>query len=91
MENSTDSDTVPEDVWVCSVDVAPDTHGNEYLNRALLEHYVLKQAVNLLLGPKYPTYCSLIDRERSFDNIDWAQTSPTPVSLAEAGFSALVI
>jgi len=31
----------------CSVDVGPDRHGNEYLNRALQEHYVLKQAVNL--------------------------------------------
>jgi len=47
METSTDSDPVPGDSWVCSVDVGPDRYGNEYLNRTLREHYVLKQAVNL--------------------------------------------
>jgi len=86
METSTDSGPVPEDSWVCSVDLGPDRYGNECLNRTLQEHYVLKQAVNLWQGPKYPAYCSLIERVRSFDNVDWPETSPTPVSLAEAGF-----
>jgi len=54
MENSTDSKPVLEDGWVCSVGVGPDRHGNEYLNRALQEHYALKQAVNLWQGPKIP-------------------------------------
>ena len=38
-------------LW-CSIDVAYDRQGNEYLNRALHEHYVLKQAVNLWQGSK---------------------------------------
>jgi len=90
MENCTDSDPVPENGCVCSVDVGPDRHGNEYLNRALQEPYVLKQAVILWQGPRYPAYCSLIDRVRSFDNFDWPETIPTPVSLAEAGFCTAV-
>ena len=77
---------MPEDAVVCSVDVRPDREGNEYLIRALQEHYVLRQAVNLWQGPKYTDYCSLIDRVRSFENIDWPETNPTPVSLAELGF-----
>ena len=77
---------MPEDGWVWFVDVGPDRHGNKFLNCALQKHYVLKQAVNLWQGPKYPAYCSLIDRVRSFENVDWPETSPTPVSLAEAGF-----
>ena len=28
----------------------------------------------------------LIDPVRSFENIDWPETNPTPVSLAESGF-----
>ena len=71
---------------VCSFDVGPDREGNEYFNRALQEHYVLKEAVNLWQGPKYPAYCSLIDRVRSFKNINWPETNLTNVSLAEAGF-----
>ena len=86
MENSTDSDPVPEDACVCSVDLGPDRHENEYLNRALQERYVLKQAVNLWQGPKYPAYYSLIDRVRSVENIDWPETNPTPVSYSESGF-----
>ena len=75
-----------EEVSVQSIDVGPDTVGNEYLNRTLQEHFVLKQVVNIWQGPKYPTYCSLIDRVRSFENVVWPETSPTHVSLAEAGF-----
>jgi len=86
MKTSTDSDPVPEDVWVCSVDVGSDMYGNEHLNPALQEHYVLKQAVNHWQGPKYSAYCLLIERVRSFDNVDWPKTSSTAVSLAEAGF-----
>jgi len=43
METTTDSNPVPDDVWVCSVDVGADRYGNEYLTRSLQEHYVLKQ------------------------------------------------
>jgi len=86
MEKSTDSDPVPEDSWVCSVDAGPDKHGNEYLNRTLHEHYVLKHAVNLWQGRRYPAYCSLIDRVRFFENIDWPKTNPAPVSLPVSGF-----
>jgi len=86
MENGPVSDPVPEDGWVCSVDVGPDRHGNEYLNRVVQDHYVLKQAVNLWQGSRNPAYCSLIDRVRTFEIIDWPETNPTPVSLAEAGF-----
>jgi hypothetical protein len=79
MENST------EDVEVRSIDVRHDVGRNEHLEHALQEHYVLKQAVNLWQGPKYPGYCSIIKRVRSFDNWDWPETKPTPVSLAGAG------
>jgi len=78
--NSSDSNTVPEEA------VGPDNEGNEYLNRVLQENFVLKQVVNLWRGPKYPAYCSLIDRVRSFENIDWPETGPTTVSLAASGF-----
>jgi len=91
MENSTDSYPVPEDGWVYSVDVGPNRHGKEYLNRMLQEHYVLKKAVNLWQGPSYPTYCSLIDRVRSLENIDWPETNAAPLSLAESGFFMIVI
>jgi len=53
MEKSADSDPVPEDGCVCSVDAGSDRHENEYLNRVLEEHYVLKKAVNLWQGPRY--------------------------------------
>jgi len=86
MDSSSDSNTVPEEAPVRSVGVGPDNEGNEYLNRVLQEHFVLKQVVNIWQGPKYPAYCSLIDRVRSFENIVWPETSPTPVSLAEARF-----
>ena len=35
MGNSSDSDPMPDDGVVCSVDVVPDREGNENLNRAL--------------------------------------------------------
>jgi len=47
MDNSSDSKTVPEEAPVRSVDVGPDNEGNENLNRALQEHFVLKQVVNI--------------------------------------------
>ena len=43
------------------LDVGPDNEGNEDLNRALQEDFVLKQVVNIWEGPKYTAYCSLID------------------------------
>jgi hypothetical protein len=58
--------TGSEDVEVRSIDVGPELEGNKHLNRALQEHYILKQAVNIWQGPKYPAYCSLIERARSF-------------------------
>jgi len=91
MENRSDSNTVPEEAPVLSVYVGPDTVGNEYLNRALQEHFVLKQVVNIWQRPKHPEYCALIDRERSFENVVWPETSPTPVSLAEAGFFSTAV
>jgi hypothetical protein len=47
MDNSSDSNTVSEEAPVRSVDVGPDNVGNEYLNRVLQEHFVLKQVVNI--------------------------------------------
>jgi len=47
---------------VSSLDVGPDREGNEHLDRALQEHYTMKQAINLWQGPRYPDYHSLIDR-----------------------------
>jgi hypothetical protein len=74
------------DVGPLSIDVEPDLKSNWYLDRSLQEHYVLKQAVNLWHGPKYPSYCALAERIRSFENSKWPETNPSPVSLAEAGF-----
>jgi hypothetical protein len=85
MGNGSDSNPMPEEAVVRSVDVGPDNEGNEYLNRALQEHYVLKESVNLWQGPKYPAYCSLIDRVLSFENINWPETNPTPVLLVGSG------
>jgi len=90
MENSSDSNTVPEEAPIRSVDVGPDNEGNEYLNRALQEHFVLKQIVNIWQVPRYPAYCALIDRVRSFENVIWPETVPPPVSFVEAGFSRTV-
>jgi len=47
MGNSADSNPVSEEAVVRSVDVQPNREGNEYLNRALQDHYALKQAANL--------------------------------------------
>ena len=69
-----------------SFDVSPDTMGNAHLNRQLQENFVLKQVVNMWRGPKHPEYCGLIDRVHSFKHVVWPETSPTPASLAEAGF-----
>jgi len=75
-----------QDAAVRSADVGPNRNWNEYLNRALQKHYVLKEALNLWQGPMYRNYCSLINRVRSFENADWPKLNPTPVFLAEAGF-----
>jgi hypothetical protein len=80
MENST------EDVEVCFIDVGLDVGRNEHFEHALQEHCVLKQAVNLWQGPKYPGYSSIIERVQLFENWNWPETKPTPVSLAEEGF-----
>jgi hypothetical protein len=79
MGNSSDSKTVPEEAAVRSADVGPDNEGNKYINRTLQKHFVLKQVVNIWQGPKYPAFCSLIDRVRSFENVYWPETGPTPV------------
>jgi hypothetical protein len=64
MGNGTGSEGVEER----SIDVGPDLQEKEHLNRALQEHYVLKQAVNIRQGPKYPASCSLIERAQSFES-----------------------
>jgi hypothetical protein len=56
------------------------------LTRQLQEHYALKQAINIFPMPHHPSYNSLIARTRSFENADWPETNPSPISLAEAGF-----
>jgi len=86
MENIFNSDTVHKEAPVLSVDVGPDTVGNAHLNRQLQENFVLKQVVNIWQRPKHPEYCGLIDPVHSFKHVVWPETSPTPASLAEAGF-----
>jgi len=66
--------------------VGPDIVGYAHLNRQLQEHFVLKEVLNIWQGPKHPEYCGLIDRVHSFKHVVWPETSPTRVSLAEAGF-----
>jgi hypothetical protein len=77
MENSTE---------IRSVNVGSDDGRDEHLEHALKEHCVLKQAINLWQGPKYPGYFSIIERVRSFQNWDWPETKPAPIYLGEAGF-----
>jgi hypothetical protein len=77
-------------VEVRSINVGPDVGRDEHLEHALQEHYFLKQAVNLWQGPKFPGYCSIIERVSSFENWEWPETKPAPVSLAEVGFFTTV-
>ena len=78
-------ENVPDKTFV-SEEVVPDREGNKKLDFILQEHYALKSAIHLWNGPKYPDYCSLPQRIRSFENSNWSYTYPTPVELAEAGF-----
>jgi hypothetical protein len=55
------------------------------LTRQLQEHHALKEATNIFLMPHHPSYNSLIARTRSFEHVDWPETNPSLVSLAEAG------
>jgi len=84
MENSFNSDAVHKEAPALTV--IPDTLGNAHLNRNLHEHFELRKVINRWLGPKHPAYCELIDRLQSFKHVAWPETSPTPASLAEAGF-----
>jgi len=62
------SQDVPE------VDIGPNTAWNfSKLNLALQDHYACKQAINLWQGPRHPNYNSLIERVRSFENVDWSE------------------
>jgi hypothetical protein len=71
---------------VVSNDIGPHKWMDTKLNRQLHEHYALKQAINIFPMPQHPSYNSLIVRTRFFENADWPETNPSPVSLAEAGF-----
>jgi hypothetical protein len=79
---------VEEDTWkipVVSCDIGPDKWMNTKLNRQLQEHYALNKQ-SMFSMPRQPSYNSLTVRTRSFENVDWPETNPSPVSLAEAGF-----
>jgi hypothetical protein len=56
------------------------------LKRKLEEHFARKQAINIWHGPRHPAFSSLIEGAKCFEGVDWSETNPTPVSLAEAGF-----
>jgi len=59
-------------------DIGPATDWNSKLNLALQQHYACKQAVNLLQGPRHPDYNSLIERVRSFENVDSPELACRP-------------
>jgi hypothetical protein len=63
---------------------------NPKLSRQLQEHYARKQAINLWSGLRHPAFNSLIARAKSFEDADWPETNPIPVSMAEARFSTTV-
>ena len=72
---------------VVSTDIDPDnSYMNAKLKRQLGEHYAVKQAINIWHGPQNPAFTSHIARVKSFEDADWPETYPTPISLAEAGF-----
>jgi hypothetical protein len=78
-----------EDTWRISrsTDIGPDNfYMNVKLKRELEEHFARKQANNIWHGPWHPAFISLIESVKSFEGVDWSETNPTPVSLAEAGF-----
>jgi hypothetical protein len=56
------------------------------LTRQLQEQYALKRAINIFPMSNHPSYNSLIARTKSFEQVHWPETNPSPVSLAEAGF-----
>ena len=59
---------------------------NAKLKRQLDERYAVKQAINIWHGPQNPAFNSLIARVKSFEDADWPETYPTPISLADVGF-----
>jgi hypothetical protein len=92
-DNRSSSESNPvseaEDTWKISIqagspDICPDTM-NPTLSRQLLEHYARKQAINFWPGPRHPTFNSHIARVKSFEDVDWPETNPSPLSMAEAG------
>ena len=91
--SSNESSPMSEDTWkissgdVVSIDIGPDNnYMNAKLKRQLDEHYAAKQAINIWHGPQNPAFSSLIARVKSFEDANWPETYPTPISLAEAGF-----
>jgi len=80
------------DTWkfsgdVVYTDIGPDSsYMKAKLKRQLDEHYAIKQATNIWHGPQNPGFTSIIARVKSFEDADWPETYPTPISLAEAGF-----
>jgi len=90
--SSNESNPMSEDTWkisgdVVSTDIGPDnSYMNAKLKRQLDEHYAVKQAINIWHGTQNPAFTSLIARVKSFEDADWPETYPTPISLAEAGF-----
>jgi hypothetical protein len=84
-----ESNPVTEDTWKSSgsTDIGPDNfYMKVKLRRELEEHFARKQAINIWHGPRHPAFNSLIERVKSFEDVDWSETNPIPVSLAESGF-----
>jgi len=69
---------------VVSTDIVPDnSYMNTKLKRQLDEHYAVKQVINIWQGPQNPAFTSIIARVKPFEDADWPETYPTPISLAE--------
>jgi len=85
--SSNELNPMSEDTWKISEDIGPDnSYMNAKLKRQLDEHYAVKQAINIWHGPQNPAFTLLIARVKSFEDADWPEIYPTPISLAEAGF-----
>jgi hypothetical protein len=86
--NSNESNPVSEDNWKVSgsTDIGPDFYMNVKLKAELEVHFARKRAINIWHGPRHPAFNSLIEHVKPFEGVDWSETNPTPVSLAEAGF-----
>jgi hypothetical protein len=87
--NSNNSNRVSEDIWKISgsTDTGPD---NFYIERETQTR--TKRTLRPKTGNQYlvwtTTSCfQFVHRAcKIFEGVDWSQTNPTPVSLAEAGF-----